>query len=70
MDFGIAFQDGNFKEKACMELPEGFRDPRIPNLIFRSPKVFFGLRQASGRWYAKFTTSSQKRSNSKTARTN
>ena len=53
MDVVTAFLYGDLDEDIFMEVPEGLRDSKQPNLVCRLLKSIYGLKQAPRQWYAK-----------------
>nr|GEX49786.1 retrovirus-related Pol polyprotein from transposon TNT 1-94 [Tanacetum cinerariifolium] len=54
LDVKTAFLYGNLKEEIYMLQPEGFKQKGKKNLVCRSNKSLYGLKQASRCWYKRF----------------
>ena len=53
MDVITAFLYGDIDIDIYMEVPEGLKDPKRPNLVCKLLKSLYGLKQAPRQWYAK-----------------
>lgn len=51
VDVKTAFLYGDLEEEIYMEQPEGFKDPRHPNQVWRLKRALYGLKQASRSWW-------------------
>ncbi|KAJ9542291.1 hypothetical protein OSB04_028797 [Centaurea solstitialis] len=54
MDVKTAFLNGKLTEDFYMEQPEGFEDPKNPNMVCKLLKSIYGLKQASRSWNLHF----------------
>ncbi|CAA0807006.1 cysteine-rich RLK (RECEPTOR-like protein kinase) 8, partial [Striga hermonthica] len=55
MDVKSAFLNGILHEEAYVKQLEGFKDPKIPNHVYRLKKALYGLKQAPRAWYERLT---------------
>ena len=53
MDAVTTFLYGDVDEDIFMEVLEGLRDPKRPDLVCKLLKSLYSLKQALGQWYAK-----------------
>jgi hypothetical protein len=53
MDVVTAFLNGDLDEHIYMEVPDSFKDPKLPDLVCKLRKALYGLKQAPRQWYAK-----------------
>eukprot|EP00171_Calliarthron_tuberculosum_P000752 IDg752t1 len=53
MDVVTAFLNGDLDIDIFMETPDGFKDPKRPDLVCKLRKALYGLKQAPRQWYAK-----------------
>jgi hypothetical protein len=56
MDVKSAFLNGVIQEEVFVRQPPGFENPKYPNRMYKLSKGFYGLKQASRAWYARFKT--------------
>ncbi|CAA0808130.1 cysteine-rich RLK (RECEPTOR-like protein kinase) 8, partial [Striga hermonthica] len=55
MDVKSAFLNEILHEEAYVKQPEGFKDPKNPNHVYRLKKALYGLKQAPRAWYELLT---------------
>lgn len=55
MDVKSALLNGILQEKAYVKQPKGFKDPHLPNHVYRLKKALYGLKQAPRAWYDRLT---------------
>ncbi|CAA0811979.1 cysteine-rich RLK (RECEPTOR-like protein kinase) 8, partial [Striga hermonthica] len=55
MDVKSAFLNEILHEEAYVKQPEGFKDPKNPNHVYRLKKALYGLKQAPRAWYERLT---------------
>ena len=53
MDVVTDFLCGDLDKLIYMKFPEGLRDPKYSNLVYKLLKSLYGLKSASRQWYAK-----------------
>nr|GEU47112.1 hypothetical protein [Tanacetum cinerariifolium] len=54
MDVKTAFLNGRSDKEIYMEQPEGYVDPKYPNLVCKLQRSIYGLKQASRQWNKRF----------------
>nr|GEZ02831.1 putative retrotransposon protein [Tanacetum cinerariifolium] len=54
MDVKTAFLNRYLNEEVYMEQPEGFVNPKYPNLVCKLKRSIYGLKQASKQWNKRF----------------
>nr|GEY05992.1 hypothetical protein [Tanacetum cinerariifolium] len=54
MDVKTVFLNGHLSEEFYMEQPEGFVNPKYPNLVCKRKCFIYGLKQASRQWNKRF----------------
>lgn len=61
LDISNAFLNGDLEEEIFMSLPEGYPDRKgislPPKVVYRLKKSIYGLKQASRKWFLKFSES-------------
>lgn len=57
MDVKSVFLNGILQEEVYVEQPEGFKDPHMPNHVYRLNKLLYGLKQVLRAWYDRLTSS-------------
>ena len=55
MDVKSTFLNGILKEEVYVEQPKGFKDPHLPNHVYRLKKALYELKQAPRAWYDRQT---------------
>nr|GEU95626.1 retrotransposon protein, putative, Ty1-copia subclass [Tanacetum cinerariifolium] len=60
MDVKTAFLNGYLNEEVYMEQPEGFVNPKYPNLVCKLKHSIYGLKQASRQWNKRFDDEKKK----------
>ncbi|CAA0811290.1 cysteine-rich RLK (RECEPTOR-like protein kinase) 8, partial [Striga hermonthica] len=55
MDMKSAFLNRILHEEAYVKQPEGFKDPKNPNHVYRLKKALYGLKKAPRAWYERLT---------------
>ena len=56
IDVLTAFLDGHLDDKIYMEVPEGLKDPKRPDLVCKLLKSLYSLKQAPCQWYAEINS--------------
>nr|GEV85253.1 retrotransposon protein, putative, Ty1-copia subclass [Tanacetum cinerariifolium] len=54
MDVKTVFLNGHLSEEVYIEQPEGFVNPKYPNLVCKLKRSIYGLKQASRQWNKRF----------------
>ena len=55
MDVKSVFLNGPLNELVYVKQPSGFKDPKLPNHVYKLKKALYGLKQAPHSWYEHLT---------------